>query len=364
MQEGDLKYWLAFTRLPNIGPARLQRITKYFSDLTTAWQASGSEYIAAGIEPKIAATLNHEKTLINPDELLAELDQHNISAVHIKNKDYPSTLKQIYDPPSVLYYKGKLNQDQTILAVVGTRKISNYGIQVVKDIIPQLVGQHITTISGLALGVDALVHQTTIEAGGQTIAVLGGGLDEQNLYPSANRHLANKILAADGVIISEYPPGTLPLKQHFPKRNRLISGWARGVLIIEGNIDSGSLITARSALEQNREVMAIPGSIYAAGSAGPNSLIKLGAAMVSEVEDILNCLNLQLINQSQSSPAFIPDDKEEAKILKIMTREPVELDELIRQSKLPAATVTSKLSVLEIQGLVKNVRHNSFVKTA
>jgi len=342
----------------------LQRLIKYFPDLSTAWQASGSAYIEAGIEPKIAATLNHEKTLINPEKLLSELAQHKISAINIKDENYPRALKQIYDPPAVLYYKGKLNQDQTILAVVGTRKISNYGIQVVKDIIPQLVSQHITTISGLALGVDALVHQTTIEAGGQTIAVLGGGLDEQNLYPSANRYLANKIIATDGVIISEYPPGTLPLKQHFPKRNRLISGWARGVLIIEGNIDSGSLITARSALEQNREVMAIPGSIYAAGSAGPNSLIKQGAAMVNEVEDILNCLNLQLIDQSQSSPTSIPDNDEEATILKIMTREPVALDELIRQTKLPTATVTSKLSVLEIKGLVKNIRHNSFVKTS
>lgn len=363
MQGQDLKYWLAFTHLPNIGPLRLMRLVKYFPDLATAWQATGQDYLAAGLEPKIVAALSHEKTLINPDELLQQLTEHKISAIHLKDENYPPLLKQIYDPPPVLYCLGNISQEQTKLAVVGTRKISTYGQQLVRNIIPQLVNQHITTISGLALGVDALVHQTTLEQGGMTVAVLGGGLDEQNLYPSSNRYLAKKIVAAGGLLISEYPPGTLPLKQHFPKRNRLISGLASGVLIIEGSQQSGSLITARCALEQNREVMTIPGNIYSVNSAGPNSLIKQGATPVTEIEDILNCLNLQII-QETSQRLAAPSDEQEAVILDIIGQQPLTLDEIIRQSKLPAALVGSKLTLLEIKGFIKNIKHNIFIKTS
>jgi len=356
----DLKYWLSFSRVPQIGSSRLLRLLKYFPDLKTAWEATQSDYLAAGLDQRTVNYLHLSKKSIIPDSLVAELEKYQIKICLFIDADYPPLLKQIYDPPALLYYRGQLINNQPLLAIVGTRKISAYGIQVIKDLIPPLCQYQLVTVSGLALGVDALVHQKTIQANGQTMAVLGSGLDDENLYPSSNRFLAKQIITNGGAIISEYPPGTLPLKQHFPRRNRIISGLTSGVLVIEGDIESGSLITAASALEQNREVMAVPGSIYSANSTGPNQLIKQGAHMITHYRDILEILDLQEISAT-SQPAA-PTDPQQKIIWDILSSEPITVDELIRQTGLNAAIINMHLSLLELNNLVHKMADGKIIK--
>ncbi len=362
MQSDKLKLWLAVCRFPQLGPVRLQKLLAYFGEIDKIWQANETELKAAGLDQRTIAIFIQHRQQINPDKLLSELMKLNIQALSLDDEEYPSLLREIYDPPPVIYYRGKWPINKICLAIVGTRKISSYGQAVVKKLIPDLIKQQIVTVSGLALGVDSLVHQETITAGGQTIAVLGSGLDQENLYPSSNRYLVDKIIANDGLVISEYPPGTPPLPQHFPRRNRLIAGLAQGTLVIEGDIDSGSLITAQCALEQNREVMAVPGSIFASGSSGTNQLIKQGAKPITQLEDILECLQLKTIQQ-ETITAFIPQTPAEDKIFNLLTSEPMLIDDLIRQSSLTAAEVSSTLSVLEVKGVVKNIGNNYFTKT-
>lgn len=356
----DLKYWLAFSQVNQIGPARLMRLRKYFTDLKIAWQAKPTDYLAAGLDQRTVDYLLLAKKLIDPDNLLTELERHQISVCLFTDENYPPLLKQIYDPPAILYYRGKLVTEGMTLAIVGTRRISPYGTQLVKDIIPPLCQYHLITVSGLALGVDALVHQETLAGGGKTIAVLGNGLDDANLYPSSNRYLAKKIIAADSVIISEYPPGTLPLKQHFPRRNRIIAGLSQGVLIVEGDIESGSLITASAALEQNREVMAIPGSVYSPNSTGPNELIKKGAHLIRNYRDIMDILDLKEISQTNQTPT--PTDPQQKLIWEILNHEPLEIDEIIRQTGLGAADVNMQISIMELKKMIRKMTNNKIAK--
>ncbi len=356
----DLKYWLAFSHVNQIGSARLLRLQKHFSTLELAWQAKPSDYLAAGLDQRTVDYLLLAKNSIDPDNLLTELERHQIGVCLFTDENFPPLLKQIYDPPAILYFRGQLVTEGITLAIVGTRRISAYGAQVVKDIIPHLCQYHLITVSGLALGVDALVHQETLAVGGKTIAVLGNGLDDANLYPSSNRYLAQKIIASGGVIFSEYPPGTLPLKQHFPRRNRLIAGLSQGVLIIEGDIESGSLITAAAALEQNREIMAIPGSIYSPNSAGPNELIKKGAHLIRNYRDVMDIMDLKEISQTNEIPT--PTDPQQKLIWQILSNEPLEIDELIRQTGLGAADVNIQISIMELKKMVRKMTDGKISK--
>ncbi len=358
MSNKDLKYWLAFSHLPQIGAARLLSLLKFFPNLKTAWQASDQEINQTNLDQRSKENIILHRVNIDPDKLLAEVEKQQIKIWLFTDQSYPPLLKEIYDPPAILYYRGDLNIQKNTLAIVGTRKISPYGTQIVKDLIPPLCHYHLVTVSGMALGVDALVHQETLSADGQTVAVLGNGLDDANLYPSSNRYLAKKIIAAGGLLISEYPPGTLPLKQHFPRRNRIISGLSQAVLVIEGDIESGSLITATTALEQNREVMAVPGSIYANNSAGPNNLIKKGAHLISGYQDIIDILNLQEIYQP---PIAQPTDPKQQLIIEILTSQPMDIDEIIRRTQIPAAEINMHLSIMELQKMIKKMADGKFV---
>lgn len=356
----DLKYWLAFSRINQIGSARLLRLHKYFTDLEIAWNAKPSDYLATGLDQRTIDYLILTKKLIDPDKLLTELEHYGINVCLFIDENYPPLLKQIYDPPAILYYRGKLINEGITLAIVGTRKNSPYGTQIVKDIIPPLCQYHLITVSGLALGIDALVHQETLAVGGKTIAVLGSGLDDANLYPSTNRYLAQKIISAGGLVISEYPPGTMPLKQHFPRRNRIIAGLSQGVLIIEGDIDSGSLITAAVALEQNREIMAIPGSVYSPNSAGPNELIKKGAHLIRNYHDIIDILDLKEI--SQPYQITTPTDPQQKIIWEILNHEPLEINEIIRKTGLKAADVNAQISIMELKKMIKKLTNGKIAK--
>jgi DNA processing protein len=281
----------------------------------------------------------------------------DVKKITFEDDNYPKLLREIYNPPKELYFWGELKTEEYYpLAVVGTRKISSYGKQVTIDLVKKLTQYGLTIISGLALGVDGLAHQVCLENKGRTIAVLGSGLN--HIYPAVHKKLAEKIVKNNGAVITEYPPETKPAKWNFPNRNRIIAGLALGVLVIEAPEGSGALITARYALEFNREVFAVPGSIYHKNSFGTNQLIKLGAKLVNTAEDILEAFNLELIYERKKE--IKPASPEEKIIIEILKEKPLHIDEIIKRSKLKAPIVSSTLSLMEISGKIKHLGGNYY----
>ena len=361
-----IKYLIALSYFPKFGPVRLKRIKKYFSKndktLKNGFYASSSELTRAGIEQKIADEFIEARKKIEPERVIENIEKENIKIVSIEDNIYPKLLKEIYDPPLFFYYKGEFGvEDEFSIAVVGSRKCSNYGKQVVEQIVKELALNNITIVSGLALGIDALSHQATVEAKGRTIAVLGSGLDKNSIYPFSNRNLADKIIENNGVVMSEFPLGTAPLRYNFPQRNRIISGLSLGALVIEAGEKSGSLITSRFALEQNREVFAVPGNIYSPISMGPNDLIKQGAKLVTTALDIIETLDLTKINVHIENKKLIPESVEEEKILKHLTKVPMHINNLIQITELDTAKISSALTIMEMKGMVKNLGNMQYV---
>jgi len=284
----------------------------------------------------------------------------NIRKITLQDKNYPAILKEIHNPPKELYIKGEIiNQDKVAIGVVGTRKYTQYGKQACLDIAGKLARLGITIVSGLAKGIDTWAHQAALEQGGRTIAVLGSGLDKKSFYPSSNYSLSEKI-CQQGAMISEYPPGTRGTQFTFPQRNRIISGLSLGVVVIEAPEESGALITAALALEQNREVFAIPGSIYEKNTQGTNQLIKMGAKLVTDIEDILDELNLSHLLTIEKKK-IKPENKEEEIILSILSAQPIHIDEIIKNSELPASTVNSVLMILELKKAVRNLGRGNYI---
>lgn len=259
----DLKFWLSILQIPNIGPQKFKKLYNYFSSMEAAYNAFGSELKDSGLDDKTIDQFIISRQKINPDKELEKINSENIKAITIFDESYPKPLKEIYSPPPVIFYKGNIeNYNEYALAVVGSRKISSYGKQAINEILPPIIRSQITIVSGMAIGIDSYAHQCAIDLGQQTIAVLGSGLDSQNIYPPSNKHLLEKIVENNGIVITEFPYGTMPLKHNFPLRNRIISGLSKGVLVIEAQKNSGAMITAKYALDQNREVFSVPGSIF------------------------------------------------------------------------------------------------------
>ncbi len=358
----DLKYWLALSQFYKFGPVKFKKIKNYFHTIENAYKASLKDYLRAGIEEKIAEEFIIFKHKIKPEKLLENLAKEKLKALTIEDKNYPELLKQIYDPPFILYYRGDLEAlNGFSLAVVGARKYSPYGAQVTEKLTKELAYNHLTIVSGLALGIDTLAHSAAIEAGGKTIAVLGSGLDQQNIYPSQNRYLADKIQAHGGLILSEYPIGTMPLKHHFPQRNRIISGLSKATLVIEAAEKSGALITAFHALDQNREVFSVPGNIYSNSSEGTNRLITMGAKLVTGAKDIIESLNLSEAAAYIENKKIIPETNEEKLILTKLSYEPIHVDELKQLTKLDTSIINSTLTIMEMKGMVKNLGGMQYV---
>lgn len=273
--------------------------------------------------------------------------------IHLKDKSYPRLLKEIHDPPEVLYIKGEIKpEDELALAVVGTRKCTSYGEEVTERLVGDLVAYGLTIVSGMALGIDAVAHQTALRCGGRTIAVLGTGIDI--IYPAENKSLARRIVQ-NGAILSEFDPGTEAAPWTFPRRNRIISGLSLGVLVVEAPEQSGALITANLASEQNREVFAVPGPTFSEASVGTLKLIQQGAKLVRTVDDILAELNLEARRGAAEARKVIPESPEEEAILKLLKTEPRSVDFLVRESKLGASAVLATLSTMEITGKVRNL---------
>ncbi len=361
-QNQELKYWVAINQVAGIGPVRFKKLFNHFHSMENAWQADFGQLTAAGLDPKAAQELLEKRAKIKPEDELQKIKEKNIGCLTLLDSDYPKLLKEIYAPPPLLYYLGTLDiKKDFLLAVVGTRKISGYGRAITEKITSELSFAGLTIVSGLALGVDALAHQAAVNVGGKTIGVLGSGLDL--IYPASNQRLAQKIIDKNGCLLSEFPLGTPPYKSNFPQRNRIISGLSLGVLVIEANIKSGALITARYALEQNREVFAVPGDILRCGSDGPNQLIKDGAKMVSSANDILETLNLVAAKEFKEVQNLVAENETEETVLKILQAGPLHIDKLSQLSRLNISTLNSALAIMEMKGLVKNLGGQIFTKS-
>jgi DNA processing protein len=356
----DLKYWVALNHFIKFGPAKFKRLRKYFPNMEAAFNSNFEGLKKAGIEENLANEFLSTRPQINPDQIMARVVKENLNVMVIGDENYPELLSEIYDPPPIFYYRGELDNYFNI-AIVGSRKHTSYGKNVTEEIARGLAQNNVAVVSGLALGIDAIAHSTAIEAGGKTIAVLGAGLDRQSIYPSSHRYLADKIEASGGAVISEFPLGAPALRHHFPQRNRIISGLSRGVLVIEAGENSGSLITAKCALEQNREVFAVPGSIYSNVSSGTNKLIKDGAISVTSVNDIIEALDLKQAITHLENKKIIPASREEEVILAHLSREPRHVNELIRLSTLDTRTINSTLIIMEMKGMVKNLGGMNYV---
>lgn len=361
-QKQDIKYWVAFSYIEGIGPQKIKLIKNHFSNMKDAWQAPANDFIKIGLNTKDIEAITETKNRLNPDKLYEHIQNSDIKIVTLESKNYPLLLKEIYSPPPILYYKGNLPDNSNFsLGVVGTRKTSIYGRQATLDLVSILAKTGLIIISGLALGIDTLAHQATLKHSGITIAVLGCGLDK--IYPASNHQLAKKIIFNGGCLISEYPPGTEPLKQHFPARNRIIAGMTKGVLVIEGSHKSGALITAKFSLDYNREVMAVPGSIFNTNAEGTNYLLKKGAHLISNAEDVLNVLDLQFIQKYKETQKILPQNHEEKILLDIITKSPIHIDEIIQQCTLPISTINATLTIMEMKGMIKNLGGGNYIRT-
>lgn len=362
MFNNNLKYLIAISHFPKFGPVRINKLKKFFPNLEAAYQATTNDLIQAGLEENIVTEFMAAKTNIDPNKIIDNLARENIKVITIDDQSYPKLLAEIYSPPQLFYWKGTIaKNDEFSLAVVGTRKYTSYGQQATASIVQELTTSNITIISGLAYGIDSLAHNACLDAGGRTIAVLGSGLDQQSIYPTANRYLVEKIIDAGGLVLTEFPLHTPPLRHNFPQRNRIISGLALGTLVVEAGEKSGALITARFSLEQNREVFAVPGNVYSPVSAGPNNLIKQGAKAVTSATDILEALDLTRITSYIDNKKIIPESAEEELIITHLNHEPTHVDELIRLTKLDTSLINSTLTLMEMKGMVRNLGNMNYV---
>lgn len=359
----DLKYFLGFAAINGFGPQKFQRLLSAFPDLSAAWQANLPELLAIGFNEKEAEMIIVGRSAITPDTEIEKLYEAGISALTCRDQVYPKNLKEIYNPPAVLFYRGNLAcLKNDCLAVVGSRKSTSYGQSAISHIVKPLAQAGLTIVSGLALGIDALAHQAALDAGGLTAAVLGSDLDFKNIGPKTNYRLAEEILESGGCLLSEFPLGIPPQPGNFPQRNRIISGLSRGILIVEAAKSSGSLITATCGLEQNRDIFAIPGSIFNSSSEGTNDLIKKGAKLVSSAEDIINELSWQTsLNLNKKETTAVTDETEKL-ILETLVLEPADLDKLSEILKMGVSVLNSKLMILELGGLIQKIEGGKYIR--
>ncbi len=356
----DPKFWIALSDVPDIGPVTARKLLAIYKKPEAVFKAPYKELANIhGIGPAKAKNIKGYSEWGKIDAQLKKLDAGGIKIVTFSNKDYPETLKNIEDAPIVLYIKGTIQkEDRYAVAVVGSRKYSSYGKLAAEKLSSELSSMGFTIVSGMARGIDTLAHVAAINSGGRSIAVLGSGIDVP--YPPENRGLMEK-LAASGCVISEFPPGTMPERENFPKRNRIISGLSLGVLVVEATVDSGSLITASCALEQGKEVFVVPGNINSANSKGTNELIKKGAKLVQSAEDVIEELAPVLKGYIRTrEKANIELSVEEKRLCDIMTAEPKHVDMLSRESKMPAQKVLGILLSLELNGIAKQAEGKKF----
>jgi DNA processing protein len=355
----DIRYWVGFNLIPGIGRAKFSQLLSHFSTLEHAWHASPSELTAAGLEQRSVHDIVNRRPVISLEAEMERLERYQVQVLTWNDARFPPRLKEIYDVPPLLYVRGELREeDEWSIAVVGTRRATIYGREVTERIVSDLARSKLTIVSGLARGIDSIAHRSALKAGGRTIAVFGCGLDV--VYPAENLKLAQEIMA-HGALVSEHHLGVKPKAENFPRRNRIMSGLSLGVLVAEAGEGSGALITARLALEQNREVFAIPGSILSPTSKGTNRLIQDGAKLVRDTSDILEELNLTMVPQQVELKEIAPSDETEALLLRQLSYEPTHIDDICHSSRLPIPVVSSTLAMMELKGMVRQVGRMNYV---
>jgi DNA processing protein len=356
----DLKYWIALSMVQDVGPVRARNLLEVFGTPENVFKARERELISVeGIGAHRAKTIHAFSAWNDIEKQIAIMKSAKMRALHLQDSAYPEMLREIADAPVLLYVRGDIQpQDRYAIGIVGSRKPTHYGISVAEKISEDLASMGFTVVSGMARGIDSLSHKGAMKAGGRTIAVLGSGID--NPYPPENKSLLERI-AGSGYVVSEFAPGAPPDKEHFPRRNRLISGLSLGVLVIEATSDSGSLITARYAVEQGREVFAIPGNVTSSASEGTNDLIKKGAVLARRAEDIVAELAPVLKGFIKvKDKVKIEVSGEEKELCNLLSGEPKQIDLISRESGLPTARVLGLLLGLELKGAVKQLTGKRF----
>ena len=355
----DKRYWIGFTLVKGIGAVRFQHLLDRFGDAETAWGASPVDLAGAGLSLKLIERLVAVREKVDLSLIWEQIQSKGIQVITWQDEVYPQRLKEIELPPPVLYLRGELSTDDAwAVAIVGTRRVSPYGRQVTEEIASFLAASGVTVVSGFARGVDSIAHTAALRAGGRTLAILGSGVDR--IYPPENRALAEQLIQR-GAVISDYAPGTPPEASNFPPRNRIISGLSMAVVVVEAGMTSGALITAEFAAEQGREVFAVPGNILAPQSKGTNKLIQQGAHPLLSASDILQVLNLTRVAQHKSARKALPDDEVEAKLLGVLSDQPLHIDEIRNQADLPVEKVSAKLVMMELKGMVRQVGNMQYV---
>ena len=348
----NLSYYLALNRMERIGPRTVAKLQNRWPDLQQMFQLSATELEQAGLSPALAQIITgFDLNLVDTDlDWLESSDEHHI--LTWDSQEYPDLLKEINDPPIVLYAKGQLScLQKTTLAVVGSRNPTVTGIENARNFAKALASHGITIVSGMALGIDAQAHMGCLEAGGQTIAVFGTGID--CIYPNQHLKLSQQI-TQNGLLISEFPLKSPPIAGHFPRRNRIISGLSLCTLVVESAIKSGSLITARMALEQNRDVLAIPGSIHNPLARGCHYLLQQGAKLVTSVADVLEELRIES-DQQPTEKTILPLASRNKNLVKFIGFEMTTVDQIILRSGCTVEQVMSELAELELNGAVVSV---------
>ncbi len=352
-------FWVGLNLVKGIGAVRFKALLDHFGDARTAWEAPADALRAAGLNEKIVDNLIEIRASVDLQAIWDDLQTKRVALVTWMDESYPRRLKEIAQPPPVLYVRGELlPADEWAVAVVGTRRISAYGQQVAEEVARFLARNGITVISGLARGIDAVAHKAALDAGGRSLAVMGSGVDV--IYPSEHRKLAERMME-NGALVSDYPLGAAPDSVNFPPRNRIIAGLSIAVVIVEAGEKSGALITAQFAAEQGREVFAVPGSVYAAHSRGANQLIRDGAHPLLQPEDLLEALNLTMVTEHKTARAVLPADATEAKLYDVLSQEPMHVDEIRAQAGMPIEEVSSALALMELKGLVRQVGGMQYV---
>jgi DNA processing protein len=356
--------WLALKMIPHLGNITYRRLLDRFGDPRDVFHARLNELLKVeGIRAETAQRIVSNEWEGDPQKELQNLKKLGARLVTIHDSSYPMDLRQIHDPPPLLYVKGNdLPVTKTMIAVVGSRNPSHYGLKVTGEICQGLAMRNIAVVSGMATGIDAAAHWGSLRAQGSTIAVLGSGIDV--IYPSSNAKLYHRIVEG-GTVITEFSLGTPPEGRNFPIRNRIISGLSKGVVVVEASRRSGSLITASLALEQGREVFAVPGSIESFKSTGTHFLIKQGAKLVENADDILQELGVSLPLSGDGLPPkklpISPLDEDERRIIDILSDYPIHIDQIVRSSSFDSAKVAGILTGLELKGAIKQLPGKMFV---
>lgn len=348
------QYWLGLHFVPNFGVVRISQLLAHFESAEALWREPDASLMRLNLPRNMLRQFCDARRKIDLSQTMEAIARAGASLVTLEDEAYPALLRQLSDRPLLLYVRGQFQaEDDKCLAVVGTRKASKYGWDVANQLAAEIADQGITIVSGMAQGIDAAAHRGALTAGGRTIAVIGTGIDK--IYPRENADLAEEIVA-NGAIVSEMPLGAMPLAKNFPQRNRLISGMSLGVLVVEAPAKSGALNTVSHALDQGREVFAVPHNIFSLSGRGCNQLIQEGAKLVADVDDILDELNLSHIKAQTriTTERLQPANDTEDAIFEQLSADPIHVDIIVRQTKLPTATVTSTLTMLELKGLAES----------